>query len=328
LTLEEEGSALLQQVACIGGGLIGHSWATVFAWHGCSVRLYRRGEATLAPTLNRIESNLEFLAEHGLLDTQQASAALQRISATTDLEEALAGCEYVQESILEQLPLKVELFNRLDALAPPSVILASSTSTLAMTNIARQTAHPDRCIVAHPWNPPHLVPLVELIPGERTSAATVETTREFMEDLGKVPVVQKKEAIGAVGNRLTAALWREAIHIVLEGIADPGEVDKAITAGPGFRLAAVGTFLTYHLGGGEGGITSYMEHLGPTMADRWESLGALTSLSEDEKERVVSLVEGMELVQDSPMGELAQWRDRRLAALLKVRDLTPGGWEP
>jgi 3-hydroxyacyl-CoA dehydrogenase len=317
----------IQQVACIGGGLIGHSWATAFASYGCGVRLYRRDEATLAPTIDKIRTNLSFLADNELLDRSDIGATLQRIVVTADLSEALDGAEYVQESVVERLPIKVELFNKLDAMCSSSAILASSTSTLAMTDIARQTQRPERCIVAHPWNPPHLVPLVELIPGERTSSATVEAVRQFMEELGKVPVVQNKEAVGAVGNRLTAALLREAIHIVLEGIADPEEVDKAITAGPGFRLAAVGTFLTYHLGGGEGGIASYLEHLGATMADRWKTLGSFTTLTDADREKVVSLVEHMGMVRAMPMNELTRWRDLRLAALLKARGRVEGGWE-
>ena len=319
----------IRTIGCVGGGLIGHGWATVFAGRGYSVNLYRRKEETLAPTLDRIRSNLEFLARNGLLEAEEVGAAVQRIRATTDLEEAVAGCDYVQASVLERLPVKIELFSRLDALTPPSTILASSTSTLAMTDIARETQSPERCIVAHPWNPPYLVPLVELVPGERTSKATVEETREFMERLGKVPVIQKKEAVGAsdgtksgIGNRITSAIWREAINIVLEGIADPEEVDKAITAGLGLRLAALGTFLTYHLGGGEGGIASFLEHLGPAMSERWKTLGSFTSLSEGDKETLVSLVERMELVRTMSMDDLIEWRDERLATLLKARGLT------
>ena len=308
-----------QKVACIGGGLIGHGWATLFAWRGCSVNLHRRNEDTLAPTLDRIRANLEFLAQNGLLKAEEVEAKVQGIKATTDLEEAVSGCDYVQASVLERLSVKAELFGKLDRLTPPSTILASSTSTLAMTDIARETQRPERCIVAHPWNPPYLVPLVELIPGEKTASATIEETRKFMERLGKMPVVQKKEAVGSIGNRITAAIWREAINIVLEGIAGPEEMDKAITAGPGFRLAVLGTFLTYHLGGGEGGIASYLEHIGPTMAERWKTLGTFTSLSEEDKEKLVSLVERMEPVRTMPMEELVKWRDGRLAALLKAR---------
>jgi 3-hydroxypropionate dehydrogenase (NADP+) len=307
------------KVACIGGGLIGHGWATLFAWQGLGVNLHRRKEDTLAPTLSRIRSNLEFLAENGLLEADEVEPAVRRIRTTVDLEAAVSGCDYVQESVLERLPIKVELFNRLDRLTSPSTILASSTSTLAMTNIARETHRPGRCIVAHPWNPPYLVPLVELVPGERTSSTTIQTTREFMEGLGKVPVVQNKEAVGAIGNRITAAIWREAINIVLEGIAGPEEVDRAITAGLGLRLAAMGTFLTYHLGGGEGGIASYLAHLGPTMAERWKTLGAFESLSEEDREEIVSLVERMELVRTMSMAELVKWRDRRLVTLLRAR---------
>jgi len=312
----------IRKVAVVGGGLIGHGWATVFASRGFGVNLHRRKEETLAPTVGRIRSNLESLAVNGLLEAEEVEAAVRRIKTTTDLEEAVAGCDYVQESVLERLPIKVELFNRLGMLAPPSTILASSTSTLAMTDIAKETHRPGRCIVAHPWNPPYLVPLVELVPGEGTSSATIERTREFMERLGKVPVIQNREAVGAIGNRITAAIWREAINIVLEGIAGPEEVDRAITAGLGLRLAAMGTFLTYHLGGGEGGIASYLEHLGPTMAERWKTLGAFVSLSEEDREQVVSSVERMTLVRTMSMEELVKWRDERLATLLKARGLT------
>ena len=125
-----------------------------------------------------------------------------------------------------------------------------------------------------------------------------------------------------IGNRITAAIWREAINIVLEGVAGPEEVDRAITAGLGLRLAAMGTFLTYHLGGGEGGIASYLAHLGPTMAERWKTLGAFVSLSEEDREQIVSSVERMELVRTMSMAELVKWRDERLATLLKARGLT------
>jgi 3-hydroxypropionate dehydrogenase (NADP+) len=309
----------IRQVACIGGGLIGHSWATLFAWQGCAVNLHRRSEDTLAPTLDRIRANLEFLAENGLLAADEVDTALLRIRTTVDLEDAVSGCDYVQESVLERLPTKIELFRRLDRLTPASSILASSTSTLAMTDIAQETQAPERCVVSHPWNPPHLVPLVELVPGKRTSMETVEQTRDFMASLGKVPVVQNKESVGAIGNRITAAIWREAINIVLEGIADPEEVDRAITAGLGLRLATMGTFLTYHLGGGEGGIASYLAHLGPTMEERWKTLGAFVSLSEEDAQTIISQVQHMELVRTLSMAELVKYRDDRLVALLRAR---------
>jgi len=312
----------IRKVACIGGGLIGHGWATLFVWKGHSVNLYRRNQDTLLPTLHRIGANLEFLAQNGLLATDEVEDRVRSISATSDLAEAVAGCEYVQESVLERLSVKVELFNRLDTHASPSAILASSTSTLAMTDIARETRRPERCIVAHPWNPPYLVPLIELVPGQGTSSETIEETRAFMQSLGKVPVIQKKEAVGAIANRITAAIFREAINIVLEGIADPEEVDRAITAGPGFRSAVLGPFLTYHLAGGEGGIASYLQHIGPTMAERWKTLGSFTSLSDRDREQLVVSVEGMEPVRRMSMEELVRWRDGRLATLVKARGLT------
>lgn len=309
----------IENIACVGAGLIGSSWASLFAWKGYDVWLQDVEQDALARAMENVRSNLGFLVEYGFLDKEKESAALQRVKGTVDLEEAVAECHYVQESVTECLPVKIDLFEKLDALTSPRAILASSTSTLAMTNIARNTHRPERCLVAHPWNPPCLVPLVELVPGARTSSETVEETRRLMESLDKVPVVQKKEAVGAIGNRITAAIWREAINIVLEGIADPEEVDKAMVAGPGFRLAVCGPFLTYHLGGGEGGIASYLEHIGPTMSERWKTLGAWEALSGKDEERLVGLVEQMEMVRAMSMGELVRRRDEGLADLLRMK---------
>jgi len=206
----------------------------------------------------------------------------------------------------------------MDASAPSHVLLASSTSSLKMSVIQKSVRNPERCIVAHPWNPPHLMPLVEIIPGRKTSLTTVESTREFMKRLGKIPVVQKKETTGSVGNRLAAALWREAIDLVNKGVADLDDVDKAVSAGPGLRWAIMGPHLGYHLGGGEGGMEYFIEHLGPAMEARWRSLAKWTSFPPLAAKKLIEGVKNSEMTKESSMEELTKWRDEQTVKLLKV----------
>jgi 3-hydroxyacyl-CoA dehydrogenase len=186
----------INKVACVGAGLIGHGWATLFAWKGCDVTLQDLKEDTLKNALSQVRRNLQFLSEHELLGAESCEDCLGRIRTTTDLREALGEADYIQESVYESYKAKKEVFKLMDAAAPPHTILASSSSTLKMSVIQKATEKPDRCIVAHPWNSPHLMPLVEIILGRRTSAETKEATKEFMTKLGKVTVVQKKEVSG------------------------------------------------------------------------------------------------------------------------------------
>ncbi len=197
----------------------------------------------------------------------------------------------------------------MDAAASPHAILASSTSTLKMTTIQKVVDGPERCIIAHPWNPPHLMPLVEIIPGKKTSHETVEATREFMAKLGKVPVLQKKEVSGTIGNRLAAALWREAIDLVDKGVAELEDVDKAVSAGPGTRWAVLGPHLSYHLGGGRQGIDYFIRHLGPAMAARWRSLATWAAMSPSVEKKIINGVKGTKLIQEKPIEEIVRWRD-------------------
>jgi len=243
---------------------------------------------------------------------------LEKIEVTTDLKEAVEKADYVQESVPERYNLKREIFRRIDSLTQPQTIIASSTSSLRMTVIQEAAEKPERCIVAHPWNPPHLMPLVEIIPGERTSPETVKETRNFMTAIGKVAVIQKKETVGSIGNRLAAALWREAISLVDEGVADLEDVDRAVSAGPGLRWAIIGPHLSYHLGGGKGGIEHFLDHLGPAMESRWKSLAKWTALPPSAKKKIVDGIKNHSMLREKPVEDLIRWRDNKLVELLKI----------
>lgn len=308
----------IRKVTCVGAGLIGHGWATLFAWKGCDVTLQDLKEDILKNALSQVRRNLQFLGQHELLRSESFEDCLARIRTTSDLKEAVGEADYVQESVYESYKAKKEVFKSMDAAAPPHTILASSSSTLKMSAIQRVTEKPDRCIVAHPWNPPHLMPLVEVIPGRLTSAETIEETKEFMTRLGKVAVVQKKEVSGTIGNRLAAALWREAIDLVHKGVADLEDVDKAVSAGPGIRWAVLGPHLSYHLGGGEGGIEYYLRHLGPAMTARWRTLATWTSIPPSAEKKIIQGVKKMQLLKEKSFAEIVDWRDRKLVELLKV----------
>lgn len=306
------------KLACIGAGLIGHSWATLFAWKGYEVFLQDIREAILQNALSKIGKNLSFLVETGIIDEAICKDALDRIRVTKSLQEAVRDSDYVQESVFEDYEEKKKVFRLMDASAPADAILASSTSTLRMSIIQRVTKRPERCITVHPWNPPHLMPLVEIVPGKATSQDTIDIAKVFMEKLGKIVVVQRKEVSGTVGNRLAAALWREAIDLVDKGVASLEDVDKAVSAGPGLRWAILGPHISYHLAGGKGGIEYYLRHLGPAMEERWKSLAKWKSIPPSAREKLVEGIKAYQYLRERSLEEIARRRDEKLIELLKI----------
>ncbi|HHY96025.1 MAG TPA: hypothetical protein GX513_13600, partial [Firmicutes bacterium] len=195
-------------------------------------------------------------------------------------------------------------------------LLASSSSGLLMTEIQKVTRHPERCLIAHPINPVYLIPLVELVPGERTSPEALAAAKGFLEGLGKVPVILRREVPGYLENRITAALWREAIDLVHQGVASVEDVDKTIWAGPGLRYALMGPHLIYHLGGGPGGIRHFVEHLHPAFQQWWSDMSTWTSIPEG---AVESLEQGLqEVMAGRSYQEMVAWRDGMLVKMLKL----------
>lgn len=305
----------VKKVAVIGAGTIGTSWATLFATKGCQVNLEDVKEECLEEALKTLTCNLELLIGNGLVK-EDPESILNRIFSTTDLSSALKDVDYVQESVSERYEVKKAVFAQMDSMCPQNVILASSSSGLLMSEIQKATRSPQRCIIAHPFNPPHLMPLVELVPGKRTSKEAMEGAYRFYAGMGKTPLRVKKEIPGYIANRLCAALWREAIDLVYKEVASVQDVDLAICKGPGLRWALMGPHLVYHLGGGSGGIQEFIEHLGPAYESWWRSMSNWTSMPHLAVEKVVKGVE--EELGTKSLEELTRWRDDKLLKLLKV----------
>lgn len=255
--------------AVVGAGTIGLAWAALFAAHGIEVTVTDPRDDLDAA----VDEALPMLAA-GLPGSDPAELR-RRIRTTHDLAEAVAGARLVQENGPENLEFKQRLFADIAHHAPADALLATSSSGIVATRIAERL--PDeaaaRLLVAHPFNPPHIVPLVEIVPGERTAERAVEEAIAFYRALGKTPVRLRKELPGFAANRLQGAVLQEAIHLVLGGVVDAEGLDTVMKASLGGRYAAVGPFESFHLGGGPGGIRHMMRHLGPGLAEGWQRLG-------------------------------------------------------
>jgi len=228
------------EIAVIGAGLMGHGIAQLFAARGYDVRLMDVDPDRLSKAMADIRGNLDLLATHGMVREEEIGDITSRISTTTRLEEAVEGACFVVEAVSEDLSLKQRLFGEMDSLCPTEVVLATNTSVISITEIARGAVGKERIVGSHFWNPPYLIPLVEVIPGEETAAWAVDRTYKLLNSVGKRPVRVKKDVPGFVGNRLQHALWREAISIVERDIADAETVDEVIKMGFGMRLPVLG----------------------------------------------------------------------------------------
>ena len=301
----------MTHIAIVGSGLIGRAWATVFASHGFSVALHDVAPGAAEAARAHIGSNLEELAGHGLVADPKGS--LSRIRVAGDLADVLTGADLVQENGPETVAAKQQLFAEMDALCPPSTILASSTSFIMASVFSETLAGRARCLVAHPVNPPHLVPIVELAPAPWTDPAVVERAKAIYEQAGQVPIVLRKEKPGFVLNRLQAVLLAEAFRIVGEGVASAEDVDKTIRDGLGLRWSFMGPFETIELNA-PGGIPDYCARYSASldaMVKSSEGLG--NPFHTATVETVKSEWRGAQ----SPerVKRLSDWRDTRLAAL-------------
>jgi carnitine 3-dehydrogenase len=306
----------IKSVGVLGTGVIGSSWATFYASKGFRVKMYDVDSSLCEKGHRRATDNLEDLLKQGLLSDRAFKKAVSGITTANDLNEAVEGVQLVQESITETYEEKQRVFKIMDAQTAPDVILASSSSGLLMTEIQKVTEHPGRCLIAHPFNPPHLIPLVELVPGKETADSVISEMKRFFQGLGKIPVVLKKEVPGHIANRLAAALWREATDIVLTGVASVEDVDKALFAGPGLRWALMGQHMIYHLGGGEGGIEHFIDHLGPAFEGWWKDMATWTSLPPEAKSLLFDGI--IDELGSKSLKEVGLWRDKKIIELLKV----------
>lgn len=306
----------IKNVACVGSGLIGQGWAALFAAGGYRVAMYDLTDGQLERAARQVNLNLAFLEDKGRLPPGAAGAAFSRIRTTTDLNEALNSADYVQESVPDNYRDKKKIFREMDALAPSGAILASSSSGLLMSEIQKVVTRPERCLLVHPFLPVHLLPLVEVVGGDKTDPEAVRSTCDFMEELGKTPVRLKKEVPGYIVNRLQAAVLREAIDLVTSGVAGAEEVDRAFCAGMGMRDPFIGPLLRAHLAGD--GIESFLENYAASYRVRWESMATWNEISEPQRDVLIKSVREMSVVRENALEKIKNWRDKMLIKILKL----------
>lgn len=312
-------SDAVRRVAVVGAGLIGSGWAAHFLAHGLDVLATDPAPGAEVALRRQVDRVWPLLVQLGL----KPGADRARLTFATQLEEAVGGADFVQENGPERIELKAALFARLDAITRPNVILASSSSGLTMTAIQADCRHPERCVIGHPFNPPYLVPLVEVVGGQRTSEETMTRALDFYAHFGKHPIRLRKEIAGHAANRLQAALWREALHLVAEGVVSVADVDAAVREGPGLRWSVMGPNQIFHLGGGQGGIRHFLDHLAGPFSRWWEDLGH-PQLTQELRAKLIAGI--AQETGARSIDELEQERDRLLAGVLAVRQspATPG----
>ena len=307
------GSKPISRVAIIGTGVIGASWAAQFLAKGLDVvatDIAPNAEESLRHFVDAAWPALERL---GLAE----GASRSRLTFVADMAEAVKGADLVQENGPERIDFKQQLYGKLDALLLPDVIIASSSSGLTMSAIQSGCPdHPERCVIAHPFNPPHLVPLVEIVGGAKTSEETIQRAIEFYSGLGKQTVRLHKEVPGHVANRLQAALAREVYYLVGEGVVSVADVDTAVCWGPGLRWGIMGQVLLNHLGGGQGGMEHFLAQFTGPMSAWWKVLGSPELTPELQQK----LIEGVHAeVGARSIDDLAAERDEVLLGLLELR---------
>jgi 3-hydroxyacyl-CoA dehydrogenase len=302
----------IKRIGVVGTGVIGASWAAYFLAQGFDVSATDPMPGAEDKLRAAVRAHWPSMEKLGLAP----GASMARLSFSADLATALKDVDFVQENGPEREDLKTDLFHKMDALLPAHVILASSSSGLLMSRVQAACAHPERVLLGHPFNPPHMIPLVEVIGGEQTSAASVERAMAFYTAIGKRPIHPRKEVKGHIANRLQAALWREAFHLVDQGVASVADIDTAIAYGPGLRWALMGPFLNLHLSGGEGGIRHLLDHLGPPIESWWADLGA-PAITEELKQKICAGVE--DELGAREQAQLAPERDRLLLDLIQKK---------
>ena len=298
-------------LAVVGAGVIGAGWAARALAHGLDVAAWDVAPNWQAKLEAAVANAWPALAELGLFP----GANMNRLRCAASLEDACANADFVQESAPERLDAKQRVLAAIDAATPASTVVASSTSGLLPTDLQKDCRQPQRIVVGHPFNPVYLLPLVEVLGGERTAAANVERACAFYADLGMHPLRVRKEVPGFLSDRLQEALWREALHLVNEDAASTEELDAAIVYGPGLRWAFMGTCLAFHMAGGEQGMKHFMAQFGPALKLPWTKLDA-PELTPALIDKVASGTERQ--AAGRTVKELERQRDRCLLAIMRA----------
>ena len=301
----------VRHVTCIGAGPIGAGWAAYFLAQGYQVTSYIYDPAEETSLRHLIENAWSSLTEMGLSE----GASMDNLTVCSDLASAVTDADFIQERAPESLPLKQALYKQLGDWVANDVVISSSTSGMRMTDIQTDCTTAERTVVGHPFNPPYLLPLVEVVGGERTAAEAVDWAADFYRIAGKAPLVLKKEIPGFIATRLQEAMWREALHMISNDEASVADIDFAIVNGPGPRWAIMGPCLIYHLGGGEGGMKYCLEQFGPAFKLPWSRLDA----PELTPELAQKLIDGAnEAAGGRDYSTLNQQRDAGLIAIHKT----------
>jgi len=294
----------IKTFAALGSGVIGSGWVARALAHGLDVVAWDPAPGAEAALRKRIANAWPALQKQGLAP----GASPERLSFVATIEECVRNADFIQESAPERLKLKLELHAKISAAAKPNAIIGSSTSGLLPSEFYESASHPERCVVGHPFNPVYLLPLVEIVGGKNTSPEAIEAAKTIYTALGMRPLHVRKEVPGFIADRLLEALWREALHLVNDGVASTGEIDDAIRFGAGLRWSFMGTFLTYTLAGGDAGMRHFMAQFGPALKLPWTYLPA-PELTD-------------KLIDDVVEGTAEQLGERSIAALERYRDDT------
>ena len=301
----------MKTITSIGAGPIGGGWTAHFLAQGYNVNAYLHSENEIKAFKSILQTAWVSLSELGLAE----GASIDNLNITTNLEESLKGTDFVQESAPERLEVKQALYQKLGELVASNVVISSSTSGLTMTEIQKQCSTPERTVIGHPFNPPYLLPLVEIVGGKKTNPEAVNWASEFYKSAGKSPLVMKKEIPGFVATRLQEALWREALHMVSNGEATPADIDNALINGPAARMAVQGQCMAFHVACGEGGMATNLDQFGPALKLPWTRLKA-PELTKDLRDK---MVDGCaEMAGDQHFEKMAEDRDRKIVAVLNA----------
>ena len=302
----------VRRIAIVGTGVIGASWAAYYLARGFDVVATDPGPQAEANLRKYVDDAWPLLKQVGL----SAGASRDRLTFSPDMSRALATADWVQENAPERPDFKIKLFAQMDEATPANSILASSSSGITMDVIQSGCKRPERCVIGHPFNPPHVVPLVEVVGGAKTSEATIERAMAFYADIGKKPVRLHKALPGHVANRFQAALYKEVLYLVQQGVLSVADADVAVCYGPGIRWGVMGPSLQWHVGGGQGGIKHFMEHLMDPLAGMMKTLGT-PDITPQLKQTVVDAV--LREAGGRSVEQLANEENSVLIALLKQR---------
>lgn len=312
----------IKKVSVIGSGVIGSSWALAFAMNNLEVGVYDLLQEGLELAKQRVHSSLESLVKNEVVDETKIAQIEKKISYTTSMEEALKESLFIVEAGPEKYEIKWSIVEEIEKYADEKAIISSSTSGLLITQIAKNAKHPERFIGGHPYNPPHLIPLVEITKGEKTSKENIKIAYDFYKSIKKEPVILQKEALGFICNRIQMAVYREVCELVMRGVCSIEDADKAVTYGPGIRWAIMGPSLVFELGGGQAHVDGLMNHVNSSI-NLW--LNDMADWKEFPKEFPKIAREGVEeSLKNRPQEignddrSLAEYRDKMLIEILKL----------